>query len=104
MKKRWENIRHKRWFKIVSNKFFVATIAFAVWMLFLDINSWTIHHELNTEIENLENSIEYYQIEIQRDQQQLEELTSDPEKLEKFAREQYLLQKKGEEVYIIEVE
>lgn len=104
MRKRWEKMRQKPWFKVVSNKFFIATIGFAVWMLFLDVNSWTIHHELNTEIDQLEESIDYYRTEIQRDQQQLEELTSDPEMLEKFAREHYLLQKKGEELYIIEVD
>tara|TARA_R110002096_G_scaffold160139_1_gene326221 strand:- start:46 stop:354 length:309 start_codon:yes stop_codon:yes gene_type:complete len=102
MKKRWENIRHTRWFKILTNKFTLTTIGFVVWMLFLDVNSFLIHNELNNEVNELEGSIEYYQTEIARDKQNLEELTTDPAKFEKFAREQYWMKKPGEEIYLIE--
>lgn len=101
MKKRWEHIKSTFWFKILSNKFVIASIAFVVWMTFLDSNSWLIHSELNKEIQDLEESKAYYQKQIEEDQRQLEELTSDPEKLEKFAREQYWLRKPGEEIYLI---
>ncbi len=102
MKKRWQKIRSTRWFAVASNKFVLATAAFIVWMLFLDVNSYLIHHELNGELDELEQSIEYYKTEISSDKKQLEELTSDPEKLEKFAREQYWMKKPGEEIYLIE--
>ncbi len=102
MKKRWEKIRHKRWFTIATNKFVVATLAFIIWMLFLDVNSYLIHHELNNEIAELERSIEYYQTEIAQDKKKLQELTTDPEKLEKFAREQYWMKRPGEEIFLIE--
>ncbi len=102
MKKRWHKIKSTRWFALISNKFVIATGAFVVWMLFLDVNSYLIHRELNQELEELEQSIDYYEAEIASDQKQLEELTSDPEKLEKFAREQYWMKKPGETIYIIE--
>ena len=102
MKKRLELLRNKRWFKIASNKFVLATVAFMVWMFFLDVNSFMIQHELNTEIDELERSIEYYKGEIATDKQKLEELTSDPEKLEKFAREEYWMKRPGEEIFIVE--
>ena len=102
MKKRWQHIRQKRWFRIVTNKFVLATMGFIIWMLFLDVNSYLIHHELNQEIDELEESIDYYRTEIDRDKKQLEELTGDPEKLEKFAREQYWMKEPGEEIYLIE--
>lgn len=102
MKKFWNNIRYKRWFKIATNKFVLATAAFIIWMLFLDVNSYLIHHELNQEIKELQESIDYYESEIRNDKKQLEELTSNPEKLEKFAREQYWMKKPGEEIYLIE--
>lgn len=97
-----QKLRNSRWFGIATNKFVIATLGFVVWMLFLDVNSYLIHHELDNEIEELEESIDYYQSEIEHDKKKLEELTTDPEKLEKFAREQYWMHKPGEEIYIIE--
>lgn len=99
--KKWQEIKERPWFQVLSNKYLLATVLFAVWMLWFDANSWEIHHQLNSEIERLEASKEYYEKGLERDQRQLRELSSDPEKLEKFAREQYYLQRPGEEVYII---
>lgn len=99
----WENIRQQTWFKILSNRFVLSLILFAIWMSFLDVNSWLIHHELNDEIDGLETSIDYYEREIAKDKSQLEQLNSGPDKLEKFAREQYYLSAPGEEVYLIEI-
>ena len=59
-------------------------MGFIVWMFFLDVNSYLIHHELDQEIEELEESIKYYNSEITKDKKQLEELNSEPDKLEKF--------------------
>ena len=87
---------------VLTNKFVMATLAFIVWMLFLDINSYLIHNELNTEIDELEQSIDYYQIEIASDEMKLEELTTDDKKLEKFAREEYWMHRKGERIFLIE--
>ncbi len=102
MKKLWIKISDKPWVKFATNKFILATLAFVLWMFFLDVNSVLIHYELNADKEELEQSILYYRTEIAKDKQLLEELTSDPEKLEKFAREQYWMKRPGEEIYLIE--
>lgn len=102
MLKIFAQIKSKRWYKILTNKFVLATLVFAIWMVFLDVNSLMIHSELNRDIDELEQSIEYYQSEIISDKKKLEELTSNPEKLEKFAREEYWMKRPGEEIYIIE--
>lgn len=104
MRQFWIDIKDRSWFKFISNKFTIATLVFAVWMMFLDVNSWSIHRQLDQEIEDLEESIQYYQEEIAKDQKLLNELGSDPEKLEKFAREHYYLRKPNEELYLIEVD
>ncbi len=101
-KKRWQKLRSSRWFPIFINKFFLLTIGFIVWMLFLDVNSYLIHNELNNEIEDLKESKDYYQKEITQDKKKLTELTTDPEKLEKFAREEYWMKREGEEIYLID--
>ena len=79
-----DKIKQTRWFTIASNKFVLATVGFIIWMLFLDVNSYLIHHELNTEIDELERSIEYYEAEISRDKKQLEELKYNPIEIAKF--------------------
>lgn len=102
LKTKLQKIKSSRWFAIGTNKFFIITLAFIVWMLFLDVNSFLIHSELNAEIKELERSIEYYESEISHDKKQLEELTTDPEKLEKFAREQYWMKRGDEKIFLIE--
>jgi len=102
MQEIWKKIKANVWFKILLNKYILSLIIFSVWMTFLDVNSWLIHHELNQEINDLEASISHYTTEIAIDQKQLKELNSAPENLEKFAREQFHLIKPGEEIYLIE--
>ncbi len=93
----------KKYLKPFKNWFVLILIIFAIWMLFFDTNSWLIHHELNTEIEKLENEKEYYKKEIEKDEKAINELSTD-EGLEKFAREAYYMKRDNEEIYIIEYE
>ena len=92
-----------KYLKPFKNIFILILVVFAVWMLFFDANSWLIHHELNTEIEDLENEKEYYIKEIEKDKKDLKKLSTD-EGLEKFAREEYYMKRDNEEIYIIEYE
>ena len=78
-------------------------LGFIVWMLFFDANSWLIHHELNTDIEELEDEKEYYKKEIAKDKKAIKALSTE-EGLEKLAREKYYMKKANEEIYIIEYE
>lgn len=99
-----KNVKNKRWFKILTNKFVLATSFFLVWMMFIDDNSWLMLYELNDEIEELETGIEYYSKELEINKKEINELESDPALFEKFAREKYWMVKPGEEIYLIEVE
>mgnify|MGYP000719146821 CR=1 FL=1 len=92
-----------KYLKPFKNWFILILVIFAVWMLFFDANSWLIHHELNTEIKNLEDEKEYYKKEIEKDQKAIKELSTD-NGLEKFARETYYMKRDNEEIYIIEYE
>ena len=96
-------LKNKRWFRIVSNKYILIVAAFAVWMLFFDANSYLIHHELDTEIENLEDNAEFYKSEIDKDREFMKKIEDDDE-LERFAREKYYFKKENEDIYIIEHE
>ena len=94
----------KPWVRSLSNKYILASLLFAIWMIFLDTHSILIHRELNKEIKNLERGIEYYSSELERDKAFLNELQNHSETFEKFAREQYWLKKPHEEIYLIERE
>ncbi|TXE09931.1 septum formation initiator [Seonamhaeicola algicola] len=90
-------------FKPFKNIFILILVAFGIWMLFFDANSLLIHHELNSEINDLEDEKEYYKKEIEKDNKALKELSTD-EGLEKFAREEYYMKRDNEEIFIIEYE
>ena len=90
-------------FKPFKNIFILILAVFIVWMLFFDANSWLIHHELNTDIDALENEKEYYKKEIEKDNKAIKTLSNE-EGIEKFAREEYYMKRENEEIYIIEYE
>ncbi len=89
--------------KYLKNIFVIIFIVFAVWMLFIDSNSLLIHHELNEDINDLEDEKEYYNKEIEKDKKAIKELSTD-EGIEKLAREKYYMKKDNEDIYIIEYE
>ena len=89
--------------KPIKNIFILILIVFIVWMLFFDANSYLIHHELNSDINDLEAEKEYYQKEILKDKKALKKLSTE-EGLEKFAREEYYMKRDNEEIFIIEYE
>jgi len=96
-----KELRRKKWFKIVSNKYVLLLLIFAFWMFFLDSNSWFIHHELDVEIDELETNKEYYQKEIAKDKSSIEKL-NDSFEMESFARQQYYMKRADEDIFIIQ--
>ena len=70
-------------------------------MLFLDNYSYLQHRELNKEIEELEENIEYYKAEIKKDSIQIKKLRN-PAEIEKYAREKYYMKKTEEDIYIVD--
>ncbi|OEY73866.1 FtsB family cell division protein [Salegentibacter salarius] len=96
-----KELRNKKWFKVISNKYVLLILIFGGWMFFLDSNSWLIHNELNQEIEELEENRQYYKNEISKDKATIEQL-QDSVEMEKFARQQYYMKRPDEEIFIIE--
>jgi len=77
-------------------------IGFTLWMLFFDSHSWSIHSELNEEIEQLEREKKALKEVIEQDTKTIKQLQN-KDSLERFAREQYGHKKENETVFIIEV-
>ena len=98
---KFKDLRKKTWFRIISNKYALISLVFIGWMIFLDTNSWFIHHELDQEIDELQDNKNYYQKEIAKDKAVFEKL-QDSVELEKFARQKYYMKRPNEDIYIIE--
>lgn len=98
-----KELRSKKWFRILSNKYVFVLLIFGFWMFFLDSNSWFVHQELNDEIEKLEQNTHYYESEIVKDKETIAKL-NDSFELEKFARETYYMKRENEDIFIIEYE
>lgn len=95
--------KSSKYLKPFKNIFVLIIVVFAVWMIFFDANSWFIHKELNSDINDLETEKEFYKNEIIKDRKAIKELSTD-EGIEKLAREKYYMKKENEDIYIIEYE
>ena len=95
--------KSNKFIKPFKNMYILALIGFAIWMLFFDAHSWLLHHDLNEDIESLENEKTYYKNEMEKDQEAIKELSTE-KGLEKMARETYYMKKPNEDIYIIEYE
>ncbi|WP_374951273.1 septum formation initiator family protein [Mucilaginibacter sp.] len=94
----------KRLFDLIKNKFFLATVAFVIWMIFFDKNDLFSQYEYHQQLSKLKQEQQFYKTETEKVNNDLDELTSDKVKLEKFAREKYLMKKDNEDVFVIEHE
>ncbi|WP_179336260.1 FtsB family cell division protein [Winogradskyella costae] len=94
------NIKYLKPFK---NIYVIVLVVFVVWMLFFDAHSWLFHHELNTDINELEYQKEHYKNEMAKDNKAIKELSTD-EGIERTARETYYMKKSNEDIFIIEYE
>ena len=89
--------KYNPFLKPFKNVFLLILIVFSVWMLFFDSNSWFIHNELNNDIKDLKNEKEYYKKEQEKDNKEIQKLSSD-DGLEKYSREEYHMKKDNEEI------
>lgn len=96
-----KDLRNKKWFKILSNRYVLILLIFAFWMFFLDSNSWLIHHELDQEINELQTNKEFFKKEISKDQTIINKL-NDSFELESYARQNYYMKRPNEDIFIIE--
>lgn len=94
---------NNKYLKPFKNIYVIVLVVFVVWMLFFDAHSLLLHHELNTDIEELEYQKEHYKNEMAKDDKAIKELSTD-EGIERTARENYYMKKPNEDIYIIEYE
>jgi len=96
-----KNSKKSKWIKLLSNKYFIASVLFLTWIVFFDENSVITHQENKKRLQELTQQKDYYKEKIISDDQKLEDLKAGKEELEKFAREQYYMSKPDEDVFIV---
>lgn len=87
--------------KYTKNFYFVVSILFLVWMLFIDSNDFYSQYQLKSKRIELEKEKKYYEEKIIEVKNEREALLNSDELLEKFAREKYFLKKESEDVFVI---
>ncbi|GAB1307696.1 hypothetical protein KH5_03790 [Urechidicola sp. KH5] len=96
-----KKVRQNKYIRFFTNRYVLISIVFLVWMIFFDENSFLVDHQFNKEIKELETDKKFYQSEINKDKQKIEQL-EDSTKLDTYAREVYHMKKENEDVFIIE--
>jgi cell division protein FtsB len=90
-----------KYLKYTKNFYFIFTVLFIGWMVFIDSNDIVSHFKLRAKLRDLEKQKEFYQERKDKVNAEREELMSNYELLEKFARERYLMKRKTEDLYVI---
>jgi hypothetical protein len=87
--------------KILTNRYFLAITAFAVWMIFFDTNSLKRQKLLNGRIDEIRRMKAFYMTEVEKNNTSIYELETNIETVEKYAREKYMMKRDSEDVYIV---
>ena len=86
---------------LFRNKYFLATAAFILWMLFFDKNDMMSQYEYRSQANKLQEEKEYFEKETAQVKTDLDELNTNLNTAEKFAREKYFMKKDNEDLYVI---
>jgi hypothetical protein len=94
----------KKALRIITNKYFLTTVAFLLLFFFFDQNDWFTQSARKKELETTRNNIEFLNGEIARMEGELKALNTDTQKLEQYAREKYHEKRANEDVYLISID
>ena len=82
-------------------KYMVVCILGVLLVGFLDENSIMSHLKNRHRIGELQEEIDQYNAEFQRDQAQIRELDRNPKAIEKIARERYFMKADDEDIFVL---
>lgn len=89
-----------KWLRRYFSITLAAVVAFVMFVLFFNENSFMRNVELKREIEALKAEIRDNEDTLRYYQDMLEKLNTDRETMEKIVREQYHMQRQSEDVYV----
>jgi cell division protein FtsB len=86
---------------VFKNKFLITIVLFLGWMLFFDHNNLFLHLQYRAELNELNQSKQYYKDQIEQTKKDIDLIKTNPLWLEKVAREQYLMKRDNEDVFLV---
>jgi cell division protein FtsB len=87
-------------FKILKNKYVLASLVFLIWIIFFDENDFFTRRHINKDLKNKREQRDFYRAEIRKDSLLIHKLETDIKALEKYAREEYLMKKDNEDIFL----
>lgn len=95
-------MRLRKIFRILTNRYVIATVIFLLVILFFDQFNLKHQRELHRELKEQEEEISYLRHNIELYKDSLRMVTEDREGMERIAREKYFMKRDNEVVYHIE--
>jgi cell division protein DivIC len=86
----------------LRNKYFVAGLAFLLWLLFFDKDDLFVQRERRSQLEQIQDRKHYYEKEIATEKKFAEDLKNNPATIEQFAREAYGMKRENEDLFVVE--
>ena len=86
---------------LLTNKYFLATVLFILWMFFFDPKDWGTAFSKNNKLKEFQKSEEHLSKTINETKDELKQLKSNVQTIEKYAREKYFMKKENEDLFII---
>ncbi len=86
---------------VFRNFYFIATVIFIFWMIWLDANDFITQSMRRDRLQKLKQDKVYYDQKIKEISREYQGLFNSNEALEKFAREKYYLAKPKEDIFVI---
>ena len=95
-------MKFKEILKKFNNKYIIATLIFVVIILFID--QYNVFNQAKTlkKLNKAKDQVEFYEAEIEKNQETLDKLQKDSALMERIAREKYMMKRDNEVIYIIE--
>lgn len=88
--------------KKLANKYIIATLIFAAIIVFFDQYNVFEQGKSYRKLRKVKKQVEYYDKEIEKQEQTIHDLKTDSALLEKVAREQHMMKRDNEVIYILE--
>lgn len=86
---------------LFRNLFFLTTVFFIAWMLFLDENNVFSQYGLYKQWKKVEEEKDFYKQEMETALEKYYAITDDQRFVEDYAREKYLMKKDNEDLFVV---
>lgn len=88
----------------LNNRYVYAILIFLIVFLFIDQFNLFEQFRLKKTLKDQQQQIEFYEQEIAKERQLLEDLEHDTATMERMARENYMMKRDNEVIYLIETQ